>query len=205
MIEPSLRLRATGSAGRWIPSGWRAIGYAVFGAAIVATAFWISAQHSLATTMALLTLPVVGVAVLLYRPAAGHVLLLLLPFSGISIAEGVGLFKWTTVVVIGLWFLAVLLLESISVLRFDVTDVLVALFCASSSVSLILAGPGSDAASFLGAYASVFGVYFVVSRSVTTPKEAKRAVAALCVGLGVAARTYTASGSTIVRLLTRYS
>ena len=112
--------------------------------------------------------------------------MLLLPFSGISIAEGVGLFKWTTVVVIGLWFLAVLLLESISVLRFDVTDVLVALFCASSSVSLILAGPRSDAASFLGAYASVFGVYFVVSRSVTTPKEAKRAVAALCVGLGVA-------------------
>src|SRR5439155_1089780 len=56
-------------------------------------------------------------AIWLRRPIAAWLLLALLPFSGVSISEGVGFLRWATVIVIGAWFLAVLLHEPAASLR----------------------------------------------------------------------------------------
>lgn len=138
------------------------------------------------TKLGLLSIPVIVVAILLYRPIAGILLLGLLPFSGVSITEGVGFLRWATVIVVGAWLLAVLLAEPIRVLRFERLDWWVAAFCALSIASAVALGSGSTL-SLPGTYLANFGAYYTISRSISGVREARLAVLALVVGLGAAA------------------
>jgi O-antigen ligase len=156
------------------------------GLLILGIAYWIAGTRTFDTKVGLLMMPVIVIVVLLHRQAAGAILLFLLPFGAVAISEGVGLFRWATVIVVGIWILAVLLLEPVGLLKLELSDGLVLLFCAVSSASVFMIGPRSEAPSFLGAYASAFGVYFVVSRCVTSTKEGRIAFGALCIGLGLA-------------------
>jgi O-Antigen ligase len=128
----------------------------------------------------------VVVAICLYRPLAGILLLGLLPFSGVSITDGVGFLRWATVIVVGAWLLAVVLAEPVRVLRLERLDWWVAAFCALSIASVLVFGSGATL-SLYGTYLANLGAYYTISRSISGVREARLAVLALVVGLGAAA------------------
>jgi O-antigen ligase len=175
--------RADPSAG--LRQGGRTIAlYALLLLLLGMLAAWISTPGSLMTKAGLLSLPIVTATILANRRAAAYLLLVLLPFTGVSVGEGVGFFRWTTIIALAVWLLAVLLLEP-ELLRMDGTDVLVAAYSAVAAISVAVSDPDA-APGLLGAYLSIFGVYFVVSKSVGSTREARLALLSLCLGFGIA-------------------
>jgi O-antigen ligase len=163
----------------------RAAGFAFVAVLVLGAAFAIGEPRSLQTKLALLGLLFAVLVVPLYRQAAGHLLLVILPFSSLLVDQGVTIFRWATVTLIGTWALAALLAEPVRALAPDRTDVVLALFCGVSVASVLVMGP-SSAAPFVGAYCAGLGIYVVVSRCITSIGEARRAITAVCLALSVA-------------------
>jgi len=165
-------------------TAWR-VGLAALGITAVS---WLLANPtlSLSAKLGLLGSVVVVVAVWLHPPAAGLVLLGLLPFSGVSISEGAGFLRWVTVIVIAAWFLSIALVKPADSLRIERMDLWILAFTGLSVLSALTLNP--DAATHLvPTYGANFASYFVISRSVQGTRDARLAVLALCIGMGLAA------------------
>jgi O-antigen ligase len=168
----------------WRQSGWLAVAAAVAG---VLAGAWMALYHGSPLLAFAPVAAVVGLVVMvLDRRAAAYVMLASLPFAEISVGSGVSLVRYILIGAIGLWLIGAIVFEPFAWLRFDPTDIKVLLWALASVASAAIlntqAAPG-----LAQTYLNLALVYYVASRVVRNPQQARGAVLALTIGLGLVA------------------
>lgn len=165
-------------------SGWLAV---LAAAAAVLAAAWTALSHGSPLLALAPTAAIVGlVVILLYRQAAAYAMLASLPFAEISIGSGVSLVRYILIVAIGVWLLGAIVFEQFAVLKLDRTDIKVLLWALGSVVSAVILD--SQAAPELAqTYLNLVLVFYLASRMIRNPRQARAAVLAIIIGLALIA------------------
>lgn len=129
---------------------------------------------------------VVVVVIVSHRQAAACAMLASLPFAEISVGHGVSVVRYVLVGALVAWLVGVSGFESFAWLRPDRTDVRVLLWVTGSVASAAVLNSQS-VAGLAQTYLNLVLVYYVASRMVRTARQARGAVLALSLGVGLVA------------------
>jgi O-antigen ligase len=177
------------AVGRRLGQGWRYSGWLAAAAAVagVLAATWIVLSRGSPLLALAPAIAVVGlVVILLYRQAAAYVMLGSLPFAEISVGSGVSLVRYILIAAISLWLIGAVVFEPFAALRLDRTDLKVLLWALGSVVSAVILN--SQAAPELAqTYLNLVLVFYMASRMIRNPQQARGAILAITIGLALIA------------------
>ncbi len=124
--------------------------------------------------------------VLSHRQAAAYVMLASLPFAEISLGHGTSLVRYIEIAALGAWFIGVSVSDSARWLRPDRTDLKVLLWIMASVASAALLNTAA-APALAQTYLNLALVYYMASRMVRSPGQARGAILALSLGVAMVA------------------
>lgn len=109
-----------------------------------------------------------------------------LPFAEISVGSGVSLVRYILIGAIAMWLIGAIVFEPFAALRLDRTDLKVLLWALGSVVSAVILN--SQAAPELAqTYLNLVLVFYMASRMIRNPQQARGAVLAITIGLALIA------------------
>lgn len=129
----------------------------------------------------------VGAAVVFAnRQVAAYVMLASLPFAEISVGHGISLVRYILILALITWFIGASVFESFTRLRLDRTDTKVIMWVVGSIASVAVFN-FHNAPVLTQTYLNLVLVYYMASRVVASPRQARGAALAISVGVGVLA------------------